>query len=844
MTRLTPYPVQEADITGLLDGGVVGLLNMEPGYGKTLVAIEAAVRKGTKVNLVIAPQSTHQSAWGMTVKSQTGQVVRVIGNKNKAQQGAFADFLAGTPGWYVTTPQWFTRQDVEGWAPDLAIVDECFVAGTKINTPQGLRNIEDLAPGDEVYGFDHQTGLPVVTRVCDTMERQTNEVMPTGATPNHPYYVVGEGYYPLADLTEEDNVYVLDEENMRVVRDSVRRVLEAPKYPSVFAEVRGSTGSAEVEETRSKDVSLVPGDVHADRPEDGIVFEVVRTEASDEEAPAFREESSCETDGVDEQWGAGAPGGDYESNLGRPRVSSPEQGVHDNPQPGEESREHAEGAGNEESPWSDLRVPHGRERENEPHREEGAGVVGRAVGAQSRGGNGRGEQGEGLPTSLQNRPGETRPQVGGGAGREQSQLRPSTGAGREEGPSVNRAGVDDLEIQEPRDRERYERVRRSNTRSRKETVYNIETETGNYFAEGVLVHNCHMLGNGEGKGAKKLIQLGQQTTYKMALSGTPARNKFERMWAVMRFLWPDNAEIARENYYGWMAEHMLYARVFIGLSKTTRQPRYAKNYVRERRPGNLIGKAPLVLQHFRRERCCEFHPEGFLSQKEPQVLTRTLELTTKQKKSIKELEEQYLTWLDDNPLVVEIPLTLQQRVRQMCLAVPEFNEAGEVTFAADMESPVADAIEEDLEVLPVDEPVVIYCESQRFARALTERLVTKGYSAFEYSGATTKTRTENLKNFGTPDGHQIVVGVLSAIGTGTDGMQRVARTEMWAERSVDQVVNIQAEGRLDRTGARGQVQRTYYEDELGYAAGRFSKQVEAALQLRKSLVVDTSREDK
>ena len=479
MTRLTPYPVQEADITGLLDGGVVGLLNMEPGYGKTLVAIEAAVRKGTKVNLVIAPQSTHQSAWGMTVKSQTGQDVRIIGNKNKAQQGAFADFLAGTPGWYVTTPQWFTRQDVEGWAPDLAIVDE-----------------------------------------------------------------------------------------------------------------------------------------------------------------------------------------------------------------------------------------------------------------------------------------------------------------------------------------------------------------------------VHMLGNGEGKGAKKLIQLGQQTTYKMALSGTPARNKFERMWAVMRFLWPDNAEIARENYYAWMAEHMLYTRVFIGVNKTTRQPRYAKNYIRERRQGNLVRSAPLVLQHFRRERCCEFHPDGFLSQDEPQVLTRTLELTTKQKKSIKELEEQYLTWLDDNPLVVEIPLTLQQRVRQMCLAVPEFNEAGEVTFAADMESPVADAIEEDLEVLSDDEPVVIYCESQRFARALTERLVTKGYSAFEYSGATTKTRTENLKNFGTPDGHRIVVGVLSAIGTGTDGMQRVARTEMWAERSVDQVVNIQAEGRLDRTGARGQVQRTYYEDELGYAAGRFSKQVEAALQLRKSLVVDTSREDK
>lgn len=354
-----------------------------------------------------------------------------------------------------------------------------------------------------------------------------------------------------------------------------------------------------------------------------------------------------------------------------------------------------------------------------------------------------------------------------------------------------------------------------------------------------IVDEVHMLGNPEGKGAKQLTLLGQQTGYKLALSGTPARNKFERMWTIMRFLWPDNPEIARENYYGWLAEHMLYAKVFIGLNKA-RQPKYAKKYIRERNPGALIRRAPLVLQHFRREHCCEFHPEGFLSQEEPQVLTRTIPLSPKQKKSIKELEEQYLTWLDDNPLVVEIPLTLQQRVRQMCLAVPVFNEDDEITFTEDMESPFADEMERDLEALDESEPVVVFVESQRFASALTKRLVSKGYSAFEYSGATTKTRAQNLKTFGTPEGHRILVGVLSAIGTGTDGLQKVAQTEFWMERSTDETVNTQGEGRLDRVGARGQIQRYYYQDDLGYAAGRFSKQVEAAMQLRKSLVKEVA----
>jgi DNA gyrase, A subunit len=40
------------------------------------------------------------------------------------------------------------------------VVGECFVAGTKVSTPQGLRNIEDLVPGDEVYT---QSGVRRVT---------------------------------------------------------------------------------------------------------------------------------------------------------------------------------------------------------------------------------------------------------------------------------------------------------------------------------------------------------------------------------------------------------------------------------------------------------------------------------------------------------------------------------------------------------------------------------------------------------------------------------------------------------------------------------------------------------
>lgn len=366
-----------------------------------------------------------------------------------------------------------------------------------------------------------------------------------------------------------------------------------------------------------------------------------------------------------------------------------------------------------------------------------------------------------------------------------------------------------------------------------------------------IADEVHALGNAGKKGSVQLVgttsgdqskSLTVRSKYRLALSGTPARNKFERMWTICRFLWPDRLDIARPSYYTWLTQHMLHARVFTGLHPKTRKPQYAKIWKRERNPGNLFSRMPCVIQHFRREQCCRFHPEGFLKWDEPQVLEHVVPLSIKQKKAIRELEEQYLTWLDDNPLVVEIPLTVQQRVRQMCLGVPEFDADDRLVFAPDCESPFADELESILEKLDDNEPVIVYMESQRFAAALTERLNRNGWSAFEFSGATTKTRSKNLQTFGREGGHQIMVAVLSSVAQGTDGLQSVASTEVWLETSTDQVMNEQAEARLDRTGAKAQVQRYYVRDSLGYAAGRFSKQVTAAMELRKSLRVEVKND--
>lgn len=373
-----------------------------------------------------------------------------------------------------------------------------------------------------------------------------------------------------------------------------------------------------------------------------------------------------------------------------------------------------------------------------------------------------------------------------------------------------------------------------------------------------IIDEVHQVAAPKGKGQRSLSgydvnhddPISRRFAHRLALSGTPIRNKFEYAWSIMRFLWPElnkRGQVAYANYYMWLKDRMTSEEIVTGsqIDPNTgqRKVKRATKWLREATPGRLFNEAPCVIQHFRRRECCEFHPNGFLSTEEPQVLTHVVDLAPAQRKAIKELEEFYMTFLDDRPLVTELSITQKQRIRQICLGVPtiewftEVDSEGEevekmtLEFDPDCVSPFYD---EFLTILDKteDEPVTVFLESQRFASVLVHKLNKAGISAFEYSGATRKTRDEDLAKFGST--YRVAVIVISAGGTGLDGLQRVSKTEVWFESSVDLTNNKQAQARVDRLGARGQVQRFVLHDPFGYAAGRMSSQLEKELELRKS----------
>ena len=387
----------------------------------------------------------------------------------------------------------------------------------------------------------------------------------------------------------------------------------------------------------------------------------------------------------------------------------------------------------------------------------------------------------------------------------------------------------------------------------------------------LIVDEAHKLARPGGKGQRKLggydssdpEPLARRFDGVMHLSGTMLRNRFEYAWSHGRSLWPElnkRGQLADASFFLWQSDRMLYETITTGVTwlpvsweayKNRGETwgkviggephlgtlKTARKYLSEAEPGRWISEAPCVITHFKREECCEFHPNGFMELEEPLVKREIIQLAPAQKKAIKELENHMMTWLEENPLVVDIPLTKAIRVRQFTLGVPtvtyDEEDNAEVTFAEDCVSPFYNRLEEFLTEEVPDENVVVFVDSQRFAAVVTARLNKAGISAFEFSGATRKTRMADAEQFGSK--YRVIVGVIAAISEGFDGIQAVCNNEVWLSSSTDETLNEQGRGRTDRTGQRKQVFRLELVDDLGLSEGRYSDALEKRLLLNRSL---------
>lgn len=83
----------------------------------------------------------------------------------------------------------------------------CFLEGTPIRTPHGIKRIEDFKPGDEVLSFNEETGVEEVAKVerLDVLaaRRYYNINYSVNATGEHPFYTK-DGIKEVKDLRQGD----------------------------------------------------------------------------------------------------------------------------------------------------------------------------------------------------------------------------------------------------------------------------------------------------------------------------------------------------------------------------------------------------------------------------------------------------------------------------------------------------------------------------------------------------------------------------------------------------------------------------------------------------------------
>ncbi len=332
---------------------------------------------------------------------------------------------------------------------------------------------------------------------------------------------------------------------------------------------------------------------------------------------------------------------------------------------------------------------------------------------------------------------------------------------------------------------------------------------------------AHRASNRKSKTASALHTL--KASARLAMSGTIAGNRVDGFWSVLRWVYPD---VAGRSYWAWVDKYMLCKEDFFA----GRVPDL------EREPGGIVSSIPCYVRHLKRDKCCVDHPDGIDSQLPPvSVEQRTVQLSAEQKRIYKKLEKDLLVWLDENPLVVEVPVAMRVRLRQITLGVPVLRDDGTVDFDDDCKSSKLDELFEIISDSPKGEQMLILTHSQKFARITAHRLGNAGFRAVEWSGAVPqRNRDIYLEEFISGE-IQFIVAVIAAIGEGTDGLQEACSTVVWLSKDDNRILNEQAAGRLDRQGQKRSVISYEIIAEDTYDEGQLSRLVQKQLEMNASL---------
>jgi hypothetical protein len=325
----------------------------------------------------------------------------------------------------------------------------------------------------------------------------------------------------------------------------------------------------------------------------------------------------------------------------------------------------------------------------------------------------------------------------------------------------------------------------------------------------VLFDEAHRSQNRHSKTYKTLKQI--KAPMKISMSGTPTGNSFEGAWAVTKWLWPDHIE---SSYYNWRDR-------WCELEYDHFDPS-GRRVVGEKVPGAFFNSLPCYVR---------LESELDVDLIEEQVF---VELSASQRRAYEKLEEDMIVWVEDNPLVVEFPVTLRMRLRQATLGMFSVTDEGEVVFKNDCKSTKIDALEDILRNRIHGESALILTDSRKFADVICARIP----NAVPWHGEVSQAKREAYKKQFIAGEVNYIVAVTSAIAEGVDGLQHATRNIVWVSRSDNRILNEQAMSRVHRQGQKQQVRSFDIVALDTYDSGVISTQLQKALEMNRTLKSD------
>jgi len=510
------FAYQEEGVSFLNQNNGRGILCHEMGLGKTVMALAWCAQEKRRA-LVVCPASVKYN-WEKEIKHwlKFNKKAFILNGRKSEDIPKNLDYMIIN---YDIIA--FRGNDIVDFDPDVIILDECFPEGTLINTPKGKIPIEQIKEGDEVY---NAIGIGLVRKTISNHNKENllkihlNNGKSIICTQNHPFFTI-KGWIRGKNLQNAD--ILLDISN-------IFDIMECNSNLKDIIMEEADEGFKTVRDRRMHKQSK-------EKPQE-VLWERMCSNSQKDSLDTTNDFGNAEAETQRE-----------------PTKSRGFLKTYEVKQSNEESRSYQEDKRTlEDSRTSHKKTTVKRRKWKRTSLRSKSAVGSTRTRMENRASNIVGKKTGRISNKLQSRYRKSRIK---GLDRSRwlvAQSKRQKSLRHKKGKEIKGTRVDRIEILEPRNSEQ-------STRS---TVYNLEVSRHpSYFAEDILVHNCHYIKESKTKRTKAVKLLCKGRDHIIGLSGTPIKSRplefFNMLSLINPIMFPSWWKYAQQycdakhNRFGW-----------------------------------------------------------------------------------------------------------------------------------------------------------------------------------------------------------------------------------------------------------------------------------------------------